>query len=147
MKTMLDNIEYREISKNKVLGSVLFLPVICFIAMFLMGVWFSFDDPNPIDAGEILQNLLFSPLYFLIITSFVWMPIVALQLTIELAIVKANSSMEKVSLMILFETMFLVLALTIIFHSLEINVLVSCMLVLIVSQLIRWIFIKKKGVN
>jgi hypothetical protein len=30
---------------------------------------------------------------------------------------------------------------------LEINVLVSCMLVLIVSQLIRWIFIKKKGVN
>jgi hypothetical protein len=147
MKTMLDNIEYREISKNKVLGSVLFLPLVCFTVMFLIGVWFSFTGSNPIDAVDIVQNLIFNPLYILLMTTFVWIPILVLQLMLELFVVNANSSMDKVNMMILFETMILVGGLIIIFHDIEINVLTSCMLVLIVSQLIRWIYIKKKGVN
>ena len=143
---MLDNIEYRELNKKKILLSVLFLPLVCFIVLSIIGLWFTLTDANEIDAGQLIQNLLYSPLYVMIMSAFVWIPVLIVQIFIESISIKANTNIKSWVMMLLYESLVMVL-LIMTFTLRNVGIMAGCIIVISASQTFRAIYIKKTGIN
>jgi len=139
------NLKAKNISKKKIVFSLLFLPLTSLLALVIMGAYFVFTNedsyPGPMD------NIVFGPLYVVIITAVIWVPIMIAHLSIELISMRKQPSFERFTNTLLVESGLISLLMLVIFHDMETQTVVLSLLTYAGSQLLRWIYINRKGIK
>ncbi len=143
---MLDNIEYRELNKKKILLSVLVLPLLCLTVFFVIGLWYTFTEISTVETSKIIHYLLFNPIYVFLITALVWLPVIVVQLILEAIVINATTNLNSWMKILLFECFIISVLLFILTHRSP-GITLFSIIIVISAQITRAFYINKRGIN
>jgi hypothetical protein len=140
---MLDNIEYIEINKTKVMLSTFFIPLAAPLFLIFSAIFRDNGLAN-FDLGELLATIFVS----LIFGAIIWIPTVMVILLLEVILIRKSANKKSVIFVLILEATIAFVTIWAVFgFSLNPNIelplaLAAC---IIIPQLFRWIYLKSKS--